>query len=68
MNYDEKCQLLIIGDSSVWKTSILTRFTTNYISTVGVDLLLNISSFEKKSMPIVFIKFIENNFEKKMIN
>ena len=42
MNYDEKCQLLIIGDATVGKTSILTRFTddkfsTNYLNTVGLD-------------------------------
>ena len=42
MNYDEKCQLLIIGDSTVGKTSILCRFTNgtfndNYLATIGLD-------------------------------
>lgn len=42
MDYDEKCQLLIIGDSTVGKTSILSRFTNgtfnaNYLATVGLD-------------------------------
>ena len=42
MNYDQKCQLLIIGDSTVGKTSIITRFAngtfdSNYLATVGLD-------------------------------
>ena len=42
MNYDKKCQLLIIGDSTVGKTSILSRFAngtfnSNYLATVGLD-------------------------------
>ena len=42
MNYDEKCQLLIIGDSTVGKTSILSRysngtFNASYLATVGLD-------------------------------
>ena len=42
MNYDLKCQLLIIGDSTVGKTSILSCFTngtfnSNYLATVGLD-------------------------------
>ena len=42
MNYDEKCQLLIIGDSTVGKTSILSRysngtFNASYLATVGLE-------------------------------
>ena len=42
MNYEEKCQLMIIGDSTVGKTSILSRFSngtfnSNYLATVGLD-------------------------------
>ena len=42
MNFDKKCNLLIIGDATVGKTCILRRFaqdkfTSNYISTVGID-------------------------------
>ena len=42
MSYDGKCQLLTIGDSTVGKTSILSRyanniFSSNYLATVGLD-------------------------------
>ncbi len=42
MSYDEKCQLLIIGDSFVGKTSILdryanNRFNSNYLATIGLE-------------------------------
>ena len=42
MIFDKKCNLLIIGDATVGKTCILRRFahdkfTSNYISTVGID-------------------------------
>jgi small GTP-binding protein len=42
MSYDGKCQLLVIGDSMVGKTSLLYRFTNgtfdaHYLATVGLD-------------------------------
>ena len=42
MNYDKKCQLLVVGNSAVGKSSILRRFTQdkfnpNYFATVGID-------------------------------
>jgi len=42
MNYDKTCQILIIGDCSVGKTSIIRRYTNGtfkeeYLGTVGLD-------------------------------
>lgn len=42
MNYDEKFQLLIIGESTVGKTSLLFRYaedkySSQYLATVGID-------------------------------
>ena len=42
MSYDEKCHLLVIGDSTVGKTSILSRYTkgvfnANFLATIGLD-------------------------------
>ena len=42
MNYDKTCQILIIGDPSVGKTSVIRRYTNGtfkeeYLSTVGLD-------------------------------
>jgi len=42
MNYDEKCQILVIGNSEVGKTSLLIRYTKNnftmqHLATIGID-------------------------------
>lgn len=57
MNYDQKCQLLIIGDSTVGKTSILSRFTdgkfsANYLATVGLDFFTKDMRFGNKIIRI----------------
>ena len=43
MNYDKTCQILLIGDSSVGKTSLIQRyangiFKEEYLATCGLDL------------------------------
>ena len=57
MNYDEKCQLLIIGDSTVGKTSILSRFAngtfnSNYLATVGLDNFTKDETIDDKNVRI----------------
>ena len=57
MNYDEKCQLLIVGDSTVGKTSILSRYTSgtfnaNYLATVGLDFFKKEEIFDGKTIRI----------------
>ena len=57
MNYDVKCQLLIIGNLNVGKTSIITRFTNgtfsqNYLATVGVDNYTKIETIDNKNVQI----------------
>ena len=57
MNYDEKCQLLIIGDSTVGKTSILSRFAngtfnSNYLATVGLDNFTKDEIIDNKTIRI----------------
>ena len=42
MNYDKTCQILLLGDSSVGKTSLISRyangiFKEEYLATVGLD-------------------------------
>ena len=57
MNYDVKCQLLIIGDSTVGKTSILSRFAngtfnSNYLATVGLDNFTKDEIIDNKTIRI----------------
>ena len=57
MNYDDKCQILIIGNSVVGKTSILTKYTTktyneNYIATVGLDFFTKDEKIDDKTIRV----------------
>ena len=56
MNYDDKCQLLI-GNSIVGKTSILTKYTSkayteSYVATVGLDFFTKDESIDGKTIRI----------------
>ena len=53
MNYDDKCQLLIIGDSMVGKTSILSKYSSknfneNYLAKVGLDFFTKDEMIDNK--------------------
>ncbi len=57
MNYDEKCQLMIIGDSMVGKTSLLYRyqqdkFLNNYNASVGIDFFTKEETIDGKKVRI----------------
>ena len=57
MNYDQKCQLIIIGDSTVGKTSILNKFANgtfnaNYLATVGLDNITKDEIIDGKNIRI----------------
>ena len=57
MNYDKKVQFLIIGDSTVGKTSILSRYTNgdfnpHYLATVGLDFFKKDEVFNGKTIRI----------------
>ena len=57
MNFDSTIQLLITGDSSVGKTSILTRYSNgtfkeDYIATVGIDYFSKDEIINNKSVRI----------------
>ena len=57
MNDDDKCQIVIIGNSVVGKTSILTKYTTktqneNYIATVGLDFFTKDEKIDDKTIRV----------------
>ena len=57
MSIDGKCQLLIIGDSTVGKTSILCRyangiFNANYLATIGLDNFTKDEIIDNKTIRI----------------
>lgn len=56
-DYDYLFKILIIGDSSIGKSSILLRFadgtyTDNYISTIGVDFKIRTIELEGKTVKL----------------
>lgn len=56
-DYDEKIKLMIIGDSSVGKTSLLKKyckneFSNSYIITVGIDFQVKILDINNKKIKI----------------
>ena len=55
--YDEKCRLLIIGDSFVGKTSFLSyyssgSFNLNYLATAGLELITKDEIIDNKTIRI----------------
>ena len=57
MNYDKNCQLLIIGDSTVGKTSLITRyangiFKEEYLATVGIDYFTKEETINNQSVQV----------------
>ena len=55
--YDEKCRLLIIGDSQVGKTSFLSyyangSFNMNYLATAGLELFTKDDIIDNKTIRI----------------
>ena len=56
-NYDEKCRLLIIGDSFVGKTSFLSRyargtFNLTYLATAGFEFFTKDDEIDNKNVRI----------------
>ena len=57
MSYDKTIQLLVIGDSSVGKTSLITRYTNGtfkeeYLATVGLDYYSKVEAINNQTINI----------------
>lgn len=58
--YDYLIKALIIGDSSVGKTALLTRFTENHfspshVSTIGIDYKVKMMSIHDKVVKLQIV-------------
>ena len=56
-DYDYKCKLLVIGDSEVGKTSVLSRYTKdifnlNYLATAGIEFFTKDDIIDNKKIRI----------------
>ena len=56
-DYDEKIKLMVLGDSSVGKSSILTKycknqFFTKYITTIGIDFQTKYLNINNKKIKV----------------
>ena len=56
-DYDYKCKLLVIGDSEVGKTSVLSRYTKdifnlNYLATAGIEFFTKDDIIDNKIIRI----------------
>ena len=57
MSYDKTIQVLVIGDSSVGKTSLITRYTNGtfkeeYLATVGLDYYSKVEAINNQTINI----------------
>ena len=57
MNFDEKCQIVLVGDSTVGKTSLLLKYTNgSYIeenlATVGLDFITKDEIINEKTIRV----------------
>ena len=56
-DYDEKIKLMVLGDSSVGKSSILTKYCKNqflskYITTIGIDFQIKYLNINNKRIKV----------------
>jgi small GTP-binding protein len=55
-NYDEKVKIMVLGDSKIGKTSLISRYCNNeflggqYLSTVGIDFQVKYLEIDKKTI------------------
>jgi small GTP-binding protein len=55
--FDEKIKLMVLGDSSVGKSSILTKYCKNkflskYVTTIGIDFQIKYLNINKKKIKV----------------